>query len=128
MVKSSRQRRAVANILENTNTHPTAEWVYGEMKKEFPSISLATVYRNLRYMVENGTAREILTSDSSRFDANMEDHYHFICRKCGELTDIFPKIGQSELEKLSNEGYDIESYSLMIYGVCKKCGNVVKNA
>ncbi len=119
--KHSKQRDALIEILQSTDTHPTAEWVYEKMREKFPNVSLATVYRNLKHMIEMGIARELYTDNSSRFDANMTDHYHFMCKKCGQLFDIFPNGENAELKKLIDCGYSVERYDLSIYGICSGC-------
>lgn len=119
--KHSKQRDALIEILQSTDTHPTAEWVYEQMREKFPNVSLATVYRNLKHMIEIGIARELYTDNSSRFDANMADHYHFVCTKCHKLIDIFPEAENSEIKKIKDKGFLIDRYDLSIYGVCTEC-------
>lgn len=119
--KHSKQRDALIEILQSTDTHPTAEWVYEKMREIFPNVSLATVYRNLKHMIEVGIAREIYTDNSSRFDANMTEHYHFMCRRCNKLIDIFPEGVSSEVKKMKKLGFEIDRYDLSVYGVCNEC-------
>ena len=120
--KHSKQRDAIIKILQSTDTHPTAEWVYDEIRKEFPNVSLATVYRNLKHMIELGLARELYTDNSSRFDANMSDHYHFACTKCHQLIDIFPEMKNPEIENLTNKGFKVNKCDIALYGICPACG------
>ena len=124
VTKHSKQRDALIEILQSTDTHPTAEWVYEQMKQKFPNVSLATVYRNLKHMIEMGIARELYTDNSSRFDANMKEHYHFICRKCNKLIDIFPDDENCEITKIKQKGFLIDRYDLSIYGICTECKEV----
>lgn len=124
VTKHSKQRDALIDILQSTDTHPTAEWVYEQMKDKFPNVSLATVYRNLKHMIEMGIARELYTDNSSRFDANMKEHYHFICKKCNKLIDIFPEEENCEITKIKQKGFLIDRYDLSIYGVCTECKEV----
>lgn len=119
--KRSKQRDALIEILQSTDSHPTAEWVYEKMREQFPNVSLATVYRNLKHMIEMGIARELYTDNSSRFDANMTEHYHFICKKCNNLIDIFPEEESSEIKKIKKMGFEIDRFDLSIYGLCKDC-------
>lgn len=119
--KHSKQRDALIEILQSTDSHPTAEWVYERMRESFPNVSLATVYRNLKHMIEIGMARELYTDNSSRFDANMAEHYHFVCKKCNKIVDIFPEEKNSEIEKIKNMGFEIDRYDLSVYGLCKEC-------
>ena len=69
----SRQRNLILDIVKNTTSHPTAEWVYQEAKKELPSIGIATVYRNLNTLVELGEVRRLSSGDGQdRFDGMVD--------------------------------------------------------
>ena len=80
--KRSRQREKVLDIVRSTKSHPTADWVFHEVRKELPNISLATVYRNLNLLAESGEISEVICDGQLRFDANKEEHFHFICKSC----------------------------------------------
>ena len=87
--KHSRQREAIYNYLILTREHPSAEVVYEFVRKEFPNISLGTVYRNLSFLVDNGQAVKVPCSDGTvHFDGNLMPHYHFECTKCGRIFDL----------------------------------------
>lgn len=89
MLKYSRQREAIKRFLMTRTDHPTADTVYVNIKKEFPNISLGTVYRNLSLLASIGEISKISCGDSSdHFDPNTEPHYHFYCRHCGSVQDI----------------------------------------
>ena len=76
MARRSMQREAVyANLCSRTD-HPTAEEVYASLKPKMPSISLATVYRNLHTLTEQGKIQTISIDKSDHFDAKVEQHYH----------------------------------------------------
>ena len=88
ITKHSRQREAIYNYLISTHEHPSAEVVYEFVRKEFPNISLGTVYRNLSFLVDNGQAVKVPCSDGTvHFDGNLMPHYHFQCTKCGRILD-----------------------------------------
>ena len=75
---------------------PTAEWVFKEAKKQMLTIGIATVYRNLHALVEQGEIERIaVPGDMDRFDGYMEEHFHMKCIKCGSLVDLEPKNSQS---------------------------------
>lgn len=121
--RHSKQRDAVYDLLRGVTCHPSAEWLYTELKKEYPKISLATVYRNLGLLVSQGKAISIDVGDGIiHYDAQAFDHNHFYCRTCGELSDIGSDEG-SELDRLleNNFGVEIDSHSFVFYGKCKKC-------
>lgn len=85
----SKKREAILEKLQSTTSHPTAEWIYHELKTDFPKISLATVYRNLKQFRDDG---EILSlgqvQGKERFDATTSRHDHFICETCAVIIDI----------------------------------------
>jgi Fur family peroxide stress response transcriptional regulator len=122
-LKYSRQREALLDILKNTKQHTSAEWLYQEMKKDFPNVSLATVYRNLNLLL--GTKQIIridIGSGTEHYDADCKEHYHFVCRRCASITDVYlPPF--TELNKKAEElnGGVIDSHSLIFYGICKNC-------
>lgn len=121
--KYSKQKNIIKNILYSTNTHPSAEWIYNEVKKLSPSISLATVYRNLSLLVSSGEIIKILTDDScEHFDACVDNHYHFICTNCRKIFDISLRYDHSLDISLSNKlDVEISKHSLVFYGICKNC-------
>jgi Fe2+ or Zn2+ uptake regulation protein len=121
MLKYSKQREAIIRILQSTDTHPTAEWIYEKLREEFPKASLATVYRNLKTLTGKHLVREIYTDDSSRFDANMSEHYHFMCRKCKKVIDVMGENTSADFSGIKEKGFQVDNYELSIYGVCPDC-------
>ena len=122
-MKYSRQREALLRVLKSTRSHPTAYWVYEELKKEIPNISLGTVYRNLAQLTQNGDIIKLdVVSDKERFDAFTAQHAHFVCSRCGEVLDAqtpdFEELCNKTEQKL---GCSIESRSLTFYGTCSSC-------
>ena len=88
-LKKSRQREAVYDFLMTRKDHPTADFIYENVRKTFPNISLGTVYRNLNLLVELGQAQRFSTYDGyDHFDGNPAPHYHFVCNKCRCVLDI----------------------------------------
>src|SRR5712692_5928076 len=88
-MKRSRQRDVVLGAVRSTMDHPTAEWVYRQARRRLRRISLATVYRNLKRLAEEGVIREIHAAGyKARFDANTGRHYHIRCLACGRVNDL----------------------------------------
>ena len=110
-------------IVAQRKTHPTAEEVYSVARKHLPTISLATVYRNLHLLAEEGKLREVqFHSDVIRYDAMLEPHEHFYCRGCGSVVDLPASLSKTSISNLANElGANIEEYALDYYGFCKEC-------
>ena len=120
----SRKRQAIYELLLSTKEHPSAEWIYNSLKSEYPDLSLGTVYRNLKLLEENGTVKSVAVVDGrERYDALMSPHSHFICSKCGRVIDVF---FQNEISNIADnlriDGVkEINSFSLIYYGICDKC-------
>lgn len=103
----------------SVDTHPTAETVHKSVKKKIPNISLGTVYRILKSFVDEKEILEI-PSDVSHFDGEIKEHAHFICRKCGSVSDLFDNKTKVRYNKNISAG-EIDSYQLNFYGKCNKC-------
>lgn len=89
LTKHSRQRECIKEFLTNRFDHPTAETVYLNVKKQFPNISLGTVYRNLSLLTDHGEIRKLSTGiGPDRFDGNTNPHYHVLCTQCGSVLDL----------------------------------------
>jgi Fe2+ or Zn2+ uptake regulation protein len=121
--RSTKQRAAVLVAVERVHTHPTAEEVYRLVRKKIRNVSLATVYRNLHLLAEEGKIREVqFKGDSIRYDGMLEAHEHFYCTSCGTVEDLPSKLPATALSNLANKlGVTIERYALDYYGLCKKC-------
>lgn len=119
----SRQREALLTLLKSTRSHPSADWLYENLRKEFPNISLATVYRNLTLLAKNGDIVKIQTSSNKEhFDGFTYRHNHFVCKKCERIFDVSAD-GVCELKNQAalELGADIDNYSLVFYGTCSEC-------
>ncbi|SMC09388.1 Fur family transcriptional regulator [Nitratiruptor tergarcus] len=117
-LKSTPQRVAMLGILEQKG-HADIEDIYSEIKKEFVSISLATVYKNINTLLEAGIIQEIkVPHKKSKFELKKHKHSHFVCEKCGNVYDVEqPKSIDIELP----EGFKPKETSLMLSGICPKC-------
>lgn len=128
-MKYSNQREALLTLLRSTRSHPSADWLYENLRKEFPNISLGTVYRNLAQLAENGDILKISTSaNKEHFDGFVHRHFHFVCNKCDKIYDVdldgMDEIKNQAAEKLNA---DIEDYSLIFYGICENCSSKKNN-
>lgn len=122
-IKYSRQRESIKKYLASTKEHPTADTVYTHVKKDFPNISLGTVYRNLNLLTELGEALKISTPDGGdRFDGVTTPHCHFFCKECGSVIDI-DMVEDGYIDEMAGKNFDgqIENHSIMFFGKCAKC-------
>ncbi len=121
--KRSQQRDKILEILKATDSHPTAEWLFEQIRQEMPQISRGTVYRNLNILIQSGEVQEVITPDENRhFEARLDTHYHFICRRCDAIYDINDVLPEGILDQVTAKiGHRIEGHSLEFYGLCRNC-------
>jgi Fur family peroxide stress response transcriptional regulator len=122
--KRSKQRERILELLRSTERHPTASWIYDKLKSEFPDLSLGTVYRNLNILIELDLIRKIdFGATFDRYDANTSPHYHFICEKCGSITDLKIAIDDELNKKVEAlPHFTTRRHRIEFYGLCDKCG------
>ena len=95
----SRQRAEVLDQIREHEDHPTADVIFAELRQKDPSISLATVYRNLKLLSDLGEIRKLsFVSGADRFDPTVKPHYHFVCERCGKVYDIPMKVAEAPLQ------------------------------
>lgn len=121
--RMTKQRKTILEVLKNTDIHPTADWIYEQVKKEIPNISLGTVYRNLNVLEEMG---EIMVLDYgstySRYDGTPDNHYHFKCEQCGQVFDLEMDILDNLNDRVEQETeFKIDYHRLEFYGLCPEC-------
>ena len=122
-LKYSRQRESIKACLMARHDHPTADALYTLIRKEYPNISLGTVYRNLNLLVELGEIKKLTCGDGAdRFDADISPHYHFVCKKCGKVCDL-PMDHLTDIDQLAQEHVagTVDSHTIYFYGTCKDC-------
>jgi len=107
----------------NTKSHPGADWIYDQVRKEIPNISMGTVYRNLKLLAQDGQIREIeIPGSLSRFDGKKHNHYHFRCEKCGHLFDLDEvKDRTMETNIAQKTGFKVKRHYLEFIGLCLDC-------
>lgn len=122
--KHSKKRDAILRCIQSTTVHPSAEWVYSQLKPQFPDLSLATVYRNLTLFKQEGIIQSLgVVNGLERFDGTTDPHVHFICSQCGAIIDL-PHISVLEdLESTVSQKVNgtIAGYSLCFEGTCEQC-------
>lgn len=123
--KRSKQKEAILNVLRSTKVHPTADWVYEEVRKTIPNISLGTVYRNLSKLSDESVIVKLgLGTGIEHFDGNPIPHYHVMCTDCGAIDDIEAE-PLDELNKWASKLFkgEIYKHSAIFFGKCEKCKN-----
>ena len=122
--KHSRKRDAILNCVRSTNSHPTAEWVFSQLKKEIPDLSLGTVYRNLAMFKEEGTVVSLGTvAGLERFDGRVEPHCHLVCTDCHRVVDVDGiTLPETLCDSAVNQvGGTVTGWDLKLMGLCEAC-------
>src|SRR5574340_1854771 len=121
--KLTPQRIAILKFLENNYMHPTAEDIYNEIKKKYPTVSFATVYNTIQALKDRGELTEVtIDPERKHFDPNPMPHHHIICTVCNRIGDIFTDF--SAVLHLPEEiltEYTLTGNHIDFYGVCREC-------
>lgn len=122
--KLTPQRLAIAKILARSEGHPSAEDIYESLLDDFPTISLATVYRNIVLIKSLGEVLELGFPDgSNRYDGNKPyPHPHLICTQCKKIID--PDLSTLKvltMEVTKETGFQITTHRLDFFGICNDC-------
>lgn len=127
-MKYSKQKELIRDFVLENLIHPTAETVYDNLKKDNPSLSLGTVYRNLNKLAEKGVIKKINVSNGKDFfDGNISKHYHMICKSCNKIFDINLDLEDFISEQIKKKSdMVITGYNLTINGLCVTCQNKFK--
>ena len=123
--KHSKKRIAILETIRSSRSHPSAHWVYEQLKPSISGLSLATVYRNITLFQEEGSVVSVgVVNGKERFDGIVDAHPHFICTQCGMVNDL-PAIDTGIFAPLADShkqaGYSIDYRKTSFYGLCSVC-------
>ena len=122
--KHFRKRDAILTCLRETKVHPSADWVYAQLKPQIPDLSLGTVYRNLALFKEQGLIISVGTFKGvERFDGNPDFHVHFACTECGAVQDMthIPDLRGLQTVAQDELGCQVHGCQITLTGICKDC-------
>ena len=122
--RNTRQRALVLEAVRSLHNHPTSADVYEAVREKHPSISRATVYRNLNVLTEQGEVLHIpVAGGADRYDFRCDCHYHAICRECGVVYDVeMPSEGLLSSVR-DTHGFQIEGFDIIFTGLCPDCAD-----
>jgi Fe2+ or Zn2+ uptake regulation protein len=120
---ATHQRHVVYEAVVASHGHRSPEQIYAAVRKRVPSISLATVYNNLRLFVEHGLLREVTPHASTlRVDGNLEPHHHLVCSRCKSVQDIEGEfVDFKRLSRHAPDGFDLTQPLVEVFGLCRRC-------
>jgi Fur family transcriptional regulator, peroxide stress response regulator len=123
MRRNTKQREAILRLLRNTRSHPTADQIYDEVRKDIPNISKGTVYRNIQVLEEDGAISVLnINGTQSRYEVKQESHYHFRCKKCGRVFDLDEPVELELDERVAKKtGFIVAYHQTEFRGICKDC-------
>lgn len=116
------QRIAILEQLKLRKDHPNAEMIFHEIKDEFPSLTLVTVYNTLQKLESSGLCLKINPLHcSARYDGNIVNHQHAICINCQKIIDVHDASVSIKPPEWLSEEFKLMNQSVNFYGLCKSC-------
>lgn len=122
-VNMTPQRKLVYDTVLHSTNHPTAGEIIEYLRDGGHKLAYATVYNSLKFLTDSGLLRELKIGDSvTRYDARTEQHYHLVCRSCGQVNEVYLEIPRDYLKSIELESdYKIEEVDMVLLGICSKC-------
>jgi len=122
---ATHQRQVIYDTVMSLPGHPSPEDIYEGVRREIPSISLATVYKNIRTFLDRGLLREVsMHHGSLRVESNRKPHHHLVCVRCKTITDLDEaKLGPMRFRKKLPRGFHVKRIAVDILGVCQACSS-----
>jgi Fur family ferric uptake transcriptional regulator/Fur family peroxide stress response transcriptional regulator len=118
-LKATIQRTSILKSIDHAG-HINIDDIYDDVKEQHPTLSLATIYKNIILMQENKVIVEVpMNGEKSKFELIKDDHIHLICQTCGEIQDT--AITSQTKEALVIENFQLSSSQINLYGLCQKC-------
>ena len=118
-LKATIQRTSILRSIDHAG-HINIDDIYDDVKELYPTLSLATIYKNIIVMQENNVIIEVpMHGKKSKYELKKDDHIHLICQGCGEIQDR--DITEKTQEALAIENFKLHSSQINLYGLCKQC-------
>jgi Fur family ferric uptake transcriptional regulator/Fur family peroxide stress response transcriptional regulator len=118
-LKATIQRTSILESIDDAG-HINIDDIYDNVKKQYPTLSLATIYKNIIVMQENNVIVEVpMNGEKSKYELKKEEHMHLICESCGYIMDT--AITSQTKEVLVIENFQVKSSQINLFGLCQKC-------
>jgi Fur family transcriptional regulator, peroxide stress response regulator len=120
---ATHQRKIIFEAVVAAPGHYSPEQIYAVVRRRVPSVSLATIYNNLRMFVEKGLLREVSPHASTLLvEGNLEPHHHLVCTRCKSVDDITGDfIDFKRLARQAPDGFDLSDPLIEVFGLCRRC-------
>ena len=122
-VRITETRKAVIDFIIQSHDHPSADMIYQALLPAFPNMSLATVYNNLKVLIDEGFVSELKVRNDTTtyYDFMGHQHLNVICEKCGRIADMDLDLPNVQQEAADQTGYQITKSQMVVYGICPDC-------
>ncbi|HBE04293.1 MAG TPA: transcriptional repressor [Spirochaetia bacterium] len=121
-IKPSRYRLHILKYLHEKKNHPSADVIYRDIKSQYPYISLATIYNTLNIFSRQEIVQSIPGHDKKcHYDADLSEHYHFICTECQTIYDLAPQDFPFNFSEHEIQGHEIKKIAAFFTGICRTC-------
>lgn len=120
-MKNTKQKKVILEIINKSNNHLDAYQIYNEARCSISNISLGTVYRNLNALEKDKQIISLIVNGVKHYD-RVVPHYHFICRKCSKIVDVFD-VGFPKIKNIENN--IVTDYEIVFKGICEECQKIV---
>ncbi len=124
-LKNTKQRNYILQILLREKKHLSANELYQLVRKKYPSIGYATIYRTLKLLYKSGLCRQLKLEDGkTKYEHSyaQEHHDHLICLNCGKIIEVFDnQIELLQLRLAKKYEFDVKNHKMELYGFCNKC-------
>ena len=122
-VRITETRKAVIDFIIQSHDHPSADMIYQALLPAFPNMSLATVYNNLKVLIDEGFVSELKVRNDTTtyYDFMGHQHLNVICEKCGRIADMDLDLPDVQQEAADQTGYQITKIQMVVSGICPDC-------
>ncbi|WP_061583563.1 peroxide-responsive transcriptional repressor PerR [Streptococcus gordonii] len=122
-VRITETRKAVIDFIIQSHDHPSADMIYQALLPAFPNMSLATVYNNLKVLIDEVFVSELKVRNDTTtyYDFMGHQHLNVICEKCGRIADMDLDLPDVQQEAADQTGYQITKSQMVVYGICPDC-------
>ncbi len=119
--RNTEQKKLIITDIENRYDHPTAQMIYDSISLVDPNVGIATVYRNLKTLVEMGKIKKIMTNDNiAHYDRICNNHIHLVCSSCGKIIDLESNFLDNN-EQFKKLDFQVSIQDIQINGICQDC-------
>ena len=118
------QREVLLRVLSEAMGHPTADDMVRRVREVLPTVSHATVYRNLQELVREGLIRTLEVAGTAvQFELNPDEHHHFVCHGCGHVWDVYLSSLDVRINRRRTvlDGFQVDRRDVQLHGVCPRC-------